>query len=84
MIERLDKILCHYKTTDNKHITRGMGETHFLIAQGAIKINGNRITDVDYIVSDKNFIDGAMVLTIRRNHIFIMYQNGQIVKKETI
>ena len=40
-------------------------EAREFISGNAIKINGNKVTDLDYIVSDKDFIDGNYLIIKR-------------------
>lgn len=55
--EKLVKFL-----SDNKVIA-GHAEGRRLILQGAIKINGHKIDDINYVISEKDICNGIMVVS---------------------
>lgn len=77
--KRLDEILCHEVTTMGKHLTTGMGEAHMLLAMGGIKINNERITDIDYIFSEKDYLCGISCIRVGQKKSFIITRFGEIL-----
>lgn len=43
-------------------LTKSNGEARRLVQQGGITVNDEKITDPAYVVSDKDFIDGSMIV----------------------
>lgn len=77
--KRLDEILCHEVTKMGKHLTTGMGEAHMLLAMGGIKINNKRITDINYIFSEKDYNAVFSYIRVGRNKLFIVNRFGDIL-----
>lgn len=77
--KRLDEILCHEVTTDGNHLTTGMGEAHMLLARGGIKINNERITNINHIFSEKDYSAGIAAIQIGRKKVFLINRFGDIM-----
>lgn len=77
--KRLDEILCHGITIDGNHLTTGMGETHMLLAKGGIKIKGQTINDMDYVLSEKDYSGGVVNLKVGRKKVFLINRFGDIM-----
>lgn len=43
-------------------LTKSNGEARRLVQQGGITVNDEKITDPSYVVSDKDFVDGSMIV----------------------
>lgn len=43
-------------------LTKSNGEARRLVQQGGITVNDEKITDPAYVVSDKDFVDGSMIV----------------------
>ena len=77
--KRLDEILCHEVTIDGNHLTTGMGEAHMLLANGGIKIKGQTIHDMNYVLSEQDYSGGIVNLKVGRKKVFLINCFGDIM-----